>query len=293
MRVRGLFLSLCSSLLLLWPVAGTAQDAEAAAEFERLIAEGAEHMDAGRYADARESLLNAEEIFQHPSLSLRIAIAEAQMGRCADALARHSTLENMELPESVAAGLPGLGDSVDACDPRGRLQLTCEPADAQVTIGDAEVPCGEEVEFAAGEHRLFADHPRFVSRSQRVEIQEGERTEANLQLSPLPEPTVAWQTPAGFTALGLGAALLTTGVVVDAGAPGRQEEIQAAAAANDFDRVANLEDLAQTRRRQSAILLISGAAVTATGGLLVWRGRRDAALAVHPTPGGVVVRAEF
>ncbi len=100
-------------------------------------------MDAGRYADARESLLAAEEIFQHPSLSLRIAIAEAQMGRCADALARYSTLQNLlenrELPESVAAGLPGLGDSVDACDPRGQLQLTCEPDQPFVVTLDGMV----------------------------------------------------------------------------------------------------------------------------------------------------------
>ena len=294
------------SLLLLFSAPGllSAQSAEDAARFERLLVDGRAHMDAQRYEEARHAFLAAEEIFQHPALSLRIAQAEVSSGRCTSAAARHGALRDAgNLPPENAAELDALADDLRRCVPLGRLHVSCSPGDARLSLDDAShdvgaPACGEETTLPAGAYTLTASHPDMAPRTESIEIREDQRTELTLSLSPAeitpPPSPMAWRGPVGWAALGTGAALLTAGLAVDAGAPARQEEIRLAAEAGDFRRVQNLEQEATRRRLHSGILLGTGIGVAAGGGLILWQhSRRDTSLALTPSLDGLRVEILF
>ena len=244
--------------------------------------------------------MDAQEIYFHPSLAIRIGMTEVRSGLCELARQRMAEIEADELPDDADEDLELFREELSECTSMGQLLVECSPTDAEASMADVELECGESIDFQVGEYRLRVSHPLYLEYSTDIVIEEGEETRQNVALKRLPESDASWMSPVAYSSAAAGTAMLVTGLVVDSRAPSRQDQILEASADGDTQRVDELETLAIRRRKQSGILVGAGATLMASGTALFVINRRknsgeesESRARFIPSTSGITFRASW
>lgn len=299
-NIVGAIASLMLIVLIATP-AWAGMSAEDMQLLETHLERGRDHLDEGNYESAIEDLDEARQIHDHPLISVNIAEAFRKLGRCSeakieyDALAERDDLDD-ESTEDFEAGRAQL----DQCVEMTGLTIECIPEDAQIWLQtsereaqfdcpyDKQTPVGEvqikvvsetfepktfEISLTAGENKAVEIKLEAVAEDADEAVEEDADEEdesvdapAEIEESVADEPS--WPTVVGFGAIGVGAALIAGGGVVDYGSRSRAAELAEARDAADQERFDSLADTGDSRRLMAAIFYGSGLSLVAGGAIL-------------------------
>ncbi len=278
----------CAVLTVAAPVFAQDLSPEEIEEFQRLMSEGAEAYSAREYEKSIELLQKAQAIYDHPDLVYNIGRAYTRLRRCSDARRAFITyLQRPEITKEDDEKARTNLEELSECVTPARLTVTCEPAEASVSVdGEERGSCPIELEVEPGDHLIAvtaSDHRPF---EERRSAGEGDEVAVDVRLEPLsvapvespdepPRRDGAWRPIVGWTAIGVGAAAIGTGLVVDSSSIGRSAAIRDAADEGDEGTVQLLERRARTARAASVALYVGGAVAAITGGVLVIWGSDD------------------
>jgi tetratricopeptide (TPR) repeat protein len=254
--------------LALSPLIANAQEGDSVEAFRAHIQRGVELKKAGDLREALESFEKARAIADHPKLALATGRIYEEIGDCSAARAQFSQgLEDRRtdgaLQEKFDEALAANAECVD----RGVLVVECEPQDAKLVVGGDTLACPAEVELTAGEYTIDVSAPDHQSRSVAVTIEPAGQHRTRVELGAAWQKTAVTYTTYG--ALGLGGALLVGGIVSDASASSRQDELMEASGSGDLQRTRRLADEAESAQN-TTIALYSTAAVLLAGGAVLW-----------------------
>lgn len=260
------------SIVLGWaPQLVLAQSPQELERFEAKVSQGQAHFENEEFEEAIDVLTEAEEIFEHPTLSVRIAHASVESGRCEAAKQRLQGLRQSSLPDDVEARLAGLERDVDQCVSQGTVIVDCSPSQARLRLNDGDHRCGDEIELETGSYDAEVSHDGYMAETIELTVSEREETYRSVTLRALEDESGADfpYEEVGLGGMATGVALMGLGLWVDSSASGRKDRIEAAARAGDFQTVDELESDAQTRRRQTIGLFGMGA-VAASAGVAIY-----------------------
>jgi hypothetical protein len=264
---------------------------------------------------AYEAFRIAEELFHAPSLVMRMANCQSQLGH----LLRARELYRRVADERLAADAPPAYRSAQADARRelerlakriSRVKVTAVGVSAvrvNVKLDGVLVPLDPEtVEVDPGEHRLEGRAPGAEVAEQRIVVREGVTMPVSLRLEPLREKVVVVTRglglAPGLVTLGLGLAGVATGAVTGAMALERVDELEQLCGGFTCPTAALSErDQVTTLATASTASFIAGGVSLAASALLLplhFAGAREGesatppkvSLGVRPLGGEVVVR---
>jgi len=245
--------------------------------FKSNLAEGTKAYNQEKFETALEKYKAARNAIDEPRITYRIALTQEKLDRCADARRTYATfLEKSEADSDLQSQRQSARDKLESlrqqCPPRGRLSVTCTPDDATVSVDDKSKSCPAEFELAPGTHEVSAEADGYESVSGSVDIREAETTNQKVVLEPTPsanKPTArpAWRTYGPWITMATGAVLLGGGVITDASAVSRGNELESARAETDTRRIRQLRDEAQAARTRTWVFYGTGLAVAAGGAI--------------------------
>lgn len=308
---RAIVTVLLGAMMVLAPGVGAETPADVE-RFEGLVTQGKQAYERGDFEESLEAFEEAETIFSHPQIGVRIVSAMAQLNRCDAAWTRLERLRE-ESSAELDARLDELEASLDECVSMGTLVVECSPATASLEVDGQAQRCGEAIEVEAGSHQVVAQAEGFETRTDTVAVREADTSTHQLALEraeveepEVEEPEVVESAfpyrAVGLGAAGTGLALIGAGVWIDSGSAERQRDIKRLSANGQFDRADQLEEEAVSRRRLTYGLLAGGAVLVAAGGgaftLGTWSAEssdsaESAQLSVSARPDGVEVRVQW
>lgn len=271
-----------------WASPGAAQSGDPATgkveTFREHVARGAKLRKEEKHRQALEHFDAARKIADHPKLmyvtgQLREAIGDCPGARDDYLRAGDDKRASAKLADKLEQSL----ENNKLCKSWGQLTLDCEPANAGARAGKTELSCGQPIKIEAGKHTLVASAPGYRDLQMTVTIEPGSDLAHELTLTEIPPgetPRVEvprWMTYSAYAGMGTGAALIFAGVISDAGAPSRQEDLHQAHTQGQSARTNRLVDEAESARTRTALLYTSGV-LLAAGGTLLWVYDEEAAL---------------
>lgn len=287
--------SILVALMAFLAIGSTASVAVALSDDEKAalreaVKEGSEAYADGRFLDAVEAFERAEKISKDPRVQYNLGRALEEAGHCTSAMKRFESLvENEETEKRVLEMARAKVDDGLTCTPRGNLTFVCETAGATIEVDGQKVACGDTLRRETAELSWSAAAPGFLPANGTVTPVEAQTISVVVALEPQPAAEGAnWKTFAGLGMLGAGIGAIAIGAVSDSTATGRSERIVTAAENGDRDRLARLQDDAQSSKVQTIILYSAGSAL-AVGGivlLVVDFGEETDPVALSPTVSG-------
>jgi hypothetical protein len=258
--------------VLVQPAHAQALTDEEKAELKALATEGSEAYREGRFLDAAAAFEKAEAISKDPRVQYNLARALEEAGHCSAAKSWYEQLANDKDAQKVV--LEKSRDKIEnglTCTPRGNVVFACETPGATVELGGESVVCGEPVRLEVTTYSWRATAAGYVPDAGSVTPVEAETV--NVVVALQPQSTVDggsnWKLFTGIAMLGAGAGAMAVGVVSDSTSNARSERIIDAIEDGDRDRLARLQDDAQSARVTTLILYSAGAALAVGGGVLL------------------------
>ncbi len=201
-----------------------------------------------RYAQALEKFQRVAAVKESASVRYRIGSVLEGLGRLREARdsfrALAASKPNLTKPEQdIADNAAERAHLLDKKIPRLVLKLQPNPpADARVSIDGAPVPAStapRAIELDPGEHHILASSPTSKLTESKVTLTEGGEVEVTVSLEPnAPPPPIEKpvepphrNNTLAYVAIGAGAALLATGVVLLAVREGDVSDIKKACGA--------------------------------------------------------------
>ncbi len=300
MTRRWLIFPLLVALMVLVSATAAADspiDKEAAldSDFDALVGEAQQAFQTDDYAAAAEYLKVA--YFLNPDARLLINIARSydEMGHCEMSLAYYQAFlddppDDQQLMAMVQENIDEGASDCAAYDPdlSGRIMIHSRPPLAQVYLDGEllDLTPTETVGLQAGEYELRFERQGYEDHVETINIEPSERLDVTIDLQePQPEPEIAepetdyteddlpsFGLSTGAVVLGsLGvASLVTSGVFNFILIPGVDDDRDAAAAEQDFDRV---DELTDKRSTYSGVTIGTGiTALALIGGAAAWIG---------------------
>ena len=277
-RFIGLLLFSLATLAL-QPLA-LAQDLspEEIARFQEHVRLGSELIEAEEFRLGIEQLLFARQMVDHPTISLSIARAYRDWGRCSAAQEEYSNLlERDQLSDDVRGAIARGLRRMPECQELAEVRVFCEPEEALLSIAGEEHPCPAQLDLPLGEYTLNVSAEGYHSFAETIRFTPNDLLEIHAILTPIPrsaEPfrpelrtqeEIDYLAFAGIATAAVGAGLLVGGFVVDLGAANRTDEIAMAHSANDRALLQDLEDQARSARLTAGILYGSGLLLVGSG----------------------------
>jgi hypothetical protein len=277
---------------------------EEAAKVEKLVEAGTTAYKAGELLDAVEAFKEAFEISGDPRIGYNYGRALENAGFCGRATAQFEALAGKSTNDKKVRELAEKKVSGDLqCTPMGVVVFDCNDVQpTKLTLAGKPVSCGEPVRLLTTQATWSARATGYLPKTEQVVPVEGETTTVRLALEPLPPPpppSKPWKLVAGGATAGLGAGLIVVGLVSDATANERSEQILDASSDGDLDRLDRLEEAGRSARTRSLILTASGATLAAVGGVLLYlhftddSGERSLTVAPGVGPDSASVHARF
>lgn len=176
-----------------------------------------------RFAEALEKFQRVAKVRESASVRYRIANVLAELGRLREArdafralAASSDTLEAKDKP--IAESSAERAVAVDKRIPRLKINPPADaPSDLRVTVDGAAVPTGRPLELDPGDHVVNASAPGKAPFEGRVKLGEGGETPFDVKLEEASSVSVDTSKPnktLAYVAVGGGAALFVTGVVL-------------------------------------------------------------------------------
>jgi hypothetical protein len=279
-----------------------AQDRGSVEEFRSHVQRGVELKKAGKLREALSSFEQARKIADHPKLALATGRIYEGIGDCESARAEFTQgLEDGRADEALKQKFNEAITANTECVDRGTLDVECEPPGVSLTVEGDTLACPAQVELSAGEHIIEASAPERETRRVAVTIEPAGQHHQSIELG------AAWQNTAvtytTYGALGLGGALFVGGIVSDASASSRQDELMEASSSGDVQRTRRLSQEAESAQTTTIALYTTGAIFLAGGATLWLYGDEAAALLgdddsaasaqIQVSPDGAVLGATF
>ncbi len=243
--------------------------------FRQHVAEGAKLRKAKKYRQALEHFDEARAIADHPKLMWVTAQLHAQIGDCPGAREDfEQALDDKRTSSKLHAKLEEALEANKQCQSRGTIVVECTPAEVQLRVGERQMACGEEVELEAGTHTLVASADGHSDAEVEVSVEPGGEHTRPIELAeaaPGAKPVAqvpAWMTYTAYGGMGVGSTLLLAGIISDAAATGRQEDLHQAHMQGQLDRTNRLVQEAESAQTRTAVLYTSGVLLATAGGLL-------------------------
>ena len=273
-------------------------------KFNKVVKKGYRQYKKKNYREALESFRAAQKIIDHPNLDYKIGRTLEHLNRCEQAEERYRSYLARDLkPKSQKKGQKRLDGIDETCTSKGTLSVECRPSDVEVEIrvGDRTETCPATLELPVGEHRVGATAEGHAAVSRTVTVTEGETVRETLTLEPKATAGgtstdtggtdtagggAGWPTYAGWSAVGLGVAALTGGVLSDRTAETRHEQMGQALEQQNRSQMLELRRQSRAARTRTIVLYAAGGAVLAGGaGLLVADGvgAFDLSVSLFPT----------
>lgn len=264
----------------------TAQDlsADEVETFQKLMAQGSQAYADGEYERSISSLREAQKLYDHPDLVYNIGRAYTRLRRCSEA--RRAFITYLQRPEITEEddrkARKNLQELTECVEP-ARLTIECTPRDASVAVDDGQKSdtCPAQFEVEPGEHQITVSAAEHRPASRTTVLKEGESAALQIALErEADDPTEvvssrkessdgSWRPVAGWSAIGGGAAMLVTGLVLDSTSSARGARLREAAEDEDEATVDTLERRARTIRAATIALYAGGLVAAATGSALV------------------------
>ncbi len=247
------------------------------AAFRDHVARGAKLRADKEYRQALAEFQKARALADHPKLMYVTGRLRERIGDCAGArddfqAARDDARTDDALRQRIERAL----QANRQCVSHGTLVVHCQPAGARLRVDERAVQCGATVDLTPGSHKILASAPGYRDLQMSVNIEPGKLLETDAALTRQAPAPVAdaghaptWLTYGAYGAMGAGAALLTAGIISDATATGRQQDLAQASAQGDLAWSRRLIREAQGAQTRTATLYISGA-VLAGAGVALW-----------------------
>jgi hypothetical protein len=195
----------------------------------RIAKEGLDLYDSGKYKDALDRFVRADQLVHAPTMGLMAARSLAKLGRLVEASERYLTVSQTPLEADASSAfreaIASAASEREALQPRlASVFITVElPADAagtaSVTIDGTAVPAamiGLKRPTDPGPHTLEATY-KDVLKTLSIDLKEGESSPAHFDLrstavAPVPSSSSPLR-PVGWLTVGLGVAGLSLGAV--------------------------------------------------------------------------------
>lgn len=243
--------------------------------FEDHVRRGGFFLEEKQYVEAIAELEQAREIIDHPRVALTIARAYEQWGQCVETRRRARELGLREdLDDTARQGVAEMMGATRLCAQSGRLVVECSPEHASVRLmGAGDGACPLDAEVRAGVHTVEVSADGFETQIERVDVGVLETRQLSMTLKAGDHAVaeigeaVPWKRYAGYGSIGVGATLITLGVISDMGASRRLEEMSGT---RDPERLRALEEEASRARPRTMLLYGAGAAFAIGGGLVLY-----------------------
>jgi hypothetical protein len=259
-----------AGLVLVLSVAAGAQEGAELEAFKEHVQRGAELRDSGELHAALEEFQQARAIADHPRFARVIGRIHEELGDCSAARREFEAgLADERADQTHKERLTQALEENDACVDRGALTVECSPANVTLAVGDDEFGCPVDLELEAGQTTLVASAPEHEDQEVVVDVEPGAQHHQQITLDQPVAQEVSPVTYAKFGALGLGGALILGGVLSDASATTRQDELAEASRQGDLSAANQLADEADSARTRT-IALYSVGSVLAIGGAALW-----------------------
>jgi tetratricopeptide (TPR) repeat protein len=262
--------------------------------------EGADAYSAGRYKDAVDLFLEADQLFPSAPLSFNVARAYEHIGDDAgalrwyrDYLRRAPTAENAADVKAIIAAL------AQTLAKKGVQQLTVlsSPAGATVTIDGTPVGVTPWTgELSPGKHRLLLTYRGYTDERRAVVLSATEPREINLQLeqstaaTTLPESAASVESsgprlgPLPWLSLGVGAAALGAALAFEVSRRSAESDAQKEVTQLGYQSRLETE---QSRQTAARVLAGVGGGLAIVGGVMLLLDSKDTAHAATASAGFV------
>ncbi|HEY1537388.1 MAG TPA: PEGA domain-containing protein [Polyangiaceae bacterium] len=281
---------------------GEATQEERRASARARYQEGADAYSAGRYKDAVDLFLEADQLFPSAPLSFNVARAYEHIGDDAgalrwyrDYLRRAPAAENAADVKAIIAAL------AQTLAKKGVQQLTVlsSPAGATVTVDGTPVGVTPWTgELSPGKHRLLLTYRGYTDERRAVVLSATEPREINLQLeqstaaTTSPESAASVESsgprlgPLPWLSLGVGAAALGAALALEVSR--RSAESDARQEVTQLGYQSRLET-EQSRQTAARVLAGIGGGLAVVGGVMLLLDSKDTAHAATASAGFVCV----
>jgi hypothetical protein len=169
----------CVCLVAATSVAGSARAQSSSADSERaneLFKKGKVAFNEAKYVDALRIYSEAWRLKQSPDIAANLAQTEAELGKHRDAAEHFAFALAHLLPSSTDEQKQALAEGLEVEKKEvGTLHVTLEPADAQLTIDDAQVslPINGDLYVEAGDHRTSVTRAGYDANQQTLHVSKG------------------------------------------------------------------------------------------------------------------------
>lgn len=272
---RGLLLLSLSLTVLLSSALAIAQDLapEEMERFQGYVRQGSELIENREFREGLQQLQKARDMIDHPTISLSIARAYRDWGRCANAQEEYTNLLEREgLSDEIRAAIVRGLRLMPECQELAEVRISCDPEDVLLTLQSQSYHCPLQEDLPVGEYLLSASAEGYEDFQKSFRLGPDDLLELDVVLIEIAQVPSA-ELPAvssgeeddrsllryaGLASAGVGLGLLAGGFIVDLGASSRTDEIAFASAENDRARLAELEEEAKSARLSAGLLYGSG-----------------------------------
>ncbi len=251
-------------------------------ELDKLVKKGTDAYKDGRLLEALDAFGQARKINDDPRVDYNYARVLETSGFCARAKAEFESLASLKNPDKAvrnAARKKAEGDL--ECKSAGIVTFTCSAPDTELTVNEMSAKCDEPMILPVAAAKWSATAPDHKPARGTFTPAEGEEQKVEVALEkevvdePPPPPVAETKFPewlglAGGLTAGAGVGFLVMGIVSDATATRRSEQILDAATDRDIERLERLENAASSARTRSLVLTIMGATLLAGGGVALY-----------------------
>lgn len=280
--------------------------AEEMEAFQAHLERGSSLLDDEEFHAAIDELDQARQIIDHPRITVRIVEAFRNLDRCSKAESEYASLAAREdLSDEIIDELDQERARLDECVEHVDVVIECQPDSATVHLEGADIdddfacpytarlpvdtlvirveadgyePVEEELSLQPGvdealEYVLVPVEEDEEEDAVAVDDREDDAVAVDEQVQPPPADQVEpesprWPTILGISAMGVGAAMVAGGGLIDYGARSRLTELAEARDDGDIERVENLQSSASDRQLIAGALYGGGAAFL-VGGLVL------------------------
>lgn len=265
------------SLLFFTPLSASAQpSAEDIERYRTLTADAASAYEGGDFRKTIALLSEAQTINDHPDLTYNIGRAYEAMswcGRARETFSVYVKRKDVSRKDREAAG--ERLDDLNDCIEKRQITVRCNPADATLELSQAqEIACQIPFNVGEGSYTINVTREGYLPTILSVNINAfSDDIELQAQLAEAPveeiesfvppeEGSASWRPFLGWSLVGVGAAALVTGVILDA---------TAGVDSVDPNKIDEAESDADSRRALTTGLYVGGLVLSAAGGgVLLW-----------------------